>query len=91
MAGGRPTKYEDLDLTKVKKVASKGWTDMEMADFFDVDRSTWYRWKGKHEEFCDSLKEWKAEADARVERSLYERACGYSHPEGMSQSRDRLA
>lgn len=79
--GGRPTKYKDVDLEKVKLLAAKGWTDAEMAEFFDVDPSTWHRWKGKYEEFCESLKNWKEEADQRVERSLYERANGYSHPE----------
>src|SRR5690606_5859616 len=31
-----------------------------------------------HEEFCQALKEAKAEADRRVEASLYHRAVGYS-------------
>lgn len=79
--GGRPSKYKDVDLSMVEKLAKKGWTDVEMSDFFCVNIATWHRWKGKHEEFCDSLKDWKVEADKRVERSLYERACGYSHPE----------
>lgn len=78
---GRPSKFTHLDLAKVKVVAGKGWTDDEMADFFEVHRATWYRWKAEFEEFCDALKEWKDEANARVERSLYERALGYSHPE----------
>lgn len=78
---GRPSKKDGLDLRQVEKVARKGWTDAEMADFFGVDRATWYRWKAEDEKFCDALKSWKAEADARVERSLYERACGFSHPD----------
>lgn len=78
---GRPSKYESLDLAKVEKLAKKGWTDQEMADFFEVDRATWYRWKGTYDEFCDSLKQWKDEADEKVERSLYELATGYSHPD----------
>lgn len=78
---GRPSKFDSLDLDKVRKVASKGWTDAEMADFFEVTEQTWNNWKLAHEDFFESLKEWKAEADLRVERSLYERAIGYSHPE----------
>lgn len=77
MPGGRPSKFEDIDLDKVKALAVKGWTDIEMADFFDVHIATWYRWKGAHEEFCEALKDWKEDSDARVERSLYERAMGY--------------
>ena len=77
----RPSKFSDLDLEKVQALAVKGWTDNEMSAFFDLDRSTWYRWKNKHPEFCDALKDWKKEADEKVERSLYERATGYSCPE----------
>ena len=79
--GGRPSKFTDLDLDKVKVVALKGWTNDEMAAFFDVHRSTWYQWMIDFPKFSDALKEWKAGADERVERSLYERAMGYSHPE----------
>lgn len=81
MPAGRPSKYNDLDLTKVQKLANKGWSDVEMADFFGVDESTWTRWKQKHPDFRTSLKDWKTEADSRVERSLYERAMGYTHKE----------
>lgn len=79
--GGRPSKYEKIDLKQVEMAARKGWTDEEMCEFFGVVRSTWYEWKLKHKEFSDSLKEWKEEANSRVERSLYERAMGYSVPE----------
>lgn len=79
--GGRPSKFGDLDYRQVERLAVKGWTDAEMCEFFGVDISTWTRWKQKDEKFRTVLKDWKAEADARVERSLYERACGYSHPE----------
>jgi len=81
MPGGRPSKYDSLDLDKVSILAKKGWIDVDMAAFFEVDVATWYRWKVKHPEFCDTLKDWKQEADERVERSLYERATGYSCPE----------
>jgi hypothetical protein len=77
---GRPSKRDGIDLEQVEKLARKGWTDLEMAEFFGMDVRTWYRWKGSDPEFCQALKEWKDEADSRVERSLYERANGYSHP-----------
>jgi hypothetical protein len=35
-------------------------------------------WKAQHPDFLGSLKAGKEEADARVERSLYSRAVGYS-------------
>lgn len=81
MPRGRPSKFNKIDLEAVRKLAIRGWTDDEMADFFGVARSTWSEWKEKQGEFRDALKDWKEEADARVVRSLYERATGYSHPE----------
>ena len=77
---GRPSRRAALDLAQVEKLARRGWTDEEMAEFFGVSDRTWYRWKADDEQFCQALKEWKDEADARVERALYERALGYSHP-----------
>ena len=77
---GRPSKRDGIDLEQVEKLARKGWTDLEMAEFFGMDVRTWYRWKGSDPAFCQALKGWKDEADAKVERSLYERAKGYSHP-----------
>ena len=77
MPGGRPSKFDGVDMEQVKMLVSKGFTDAEMAKFVGVNLSTWTRWKQKHKEFCISLKDWKASADRKVERSLYERACGY--------------
>lgn len=78
---GRPSKKATLCLKSVERLARKGWTDEEMAEFFGVVRSTWCKWKAEDPAFSDALKEWKDEADARVERSLYERAIGYEHPD----------
>jgi hypothetical protein len=52
-----------------------------MADFFEVEVRTIYRWKHDHEEFCQALKSAKEAADERVERSLYQRAIGYEQDE----------
>lgn len=78
---GRKSKFGTLDPDQVSALASRGWTDKEMASFFGVTEQTWNNWKKKSPEFFASLKEAKAVADEKVERSLFERACGYSHPE----------
>jgi len=78
---GRPSKFDGIDMKQVEALAKRGWTDAEMAGFFRVAKSTWHLWKTEHPEFSDSLKDWKPEADARVELSLYERAIGYKHVE----------
>lgn len=77
----RPTKYKDEYVAQAEKLCKLGATDIEIADFFDVDVRTLYRWKGEHDEFCQSLKAGKDVADERVERSLFSRANGYEHDE----------
>ena len=79
--GGRPSKFDKVDLKQIEKLAKKGWTDAEMADFFDVTEQTFNNWKIAHPEFFESLKSWKDEYDYKVERSLAERAVGYSNKE----------
>jgi hypothetical protein len=44
-----------------------------------IPRRTLQRWAAKYPEFRDAIKLAKAAADDRVERSLYERACGYHY------------
>ena len=41
-------------------------------------RSPIWRWRAKHEEFCNAVKAGKEAFDDRVERSLAQRAIGYS-------------
>jgi hypothetical protein len=73
---GRPSGFDKLNLDQVRMLALKGWTDREMADFFSVTEQTWNNWKNAHPAFFESLKDWKAEADHKVEQSLYQRAIG---------------
>jgi DNA-binding NarL/FixJ family response regulator len=77
----RPSKFKQEFIAQAEKLCKLGATDMEMADFFEVEVRTLYRWKAENEEFCQALKVGKEEADDRVERSLYARANGYEHDE----------
>lgn len=79
--GGRPSKYEDVDLEHVAKMVRSGMTDEQLAAALDVTRATIHNWKTNHKEFFDTLKENKPLSDGNVVRSLYERACGYEHYE----------
>ena len=76
--GGAPTEYEPKYAEHAEKLCRLGATDFELADFFGVSTRTIYRWKAAHEDFCQSVKAGKELADDRVERSLYNRAVGYS-------------
>ena len=68
-------------LSQAKFLTRRGCTDKDLAEFFKVNVDTIHEWKKVHPEFSDSIKEGKHEADTVVERSLYERAKGYAHPE----------
>jgi hypothetical protein len=77
----RPSKYDKVDWTVVEKMYRFGFTDLEVCKVIGIDKSTLTKWKQKKPEFFTSLKDWKKDADEVVERSLYERATGYSHPD----------
>lgn len=79
--GGQPTKYRAVFCRQAEKLCLLGATDPELADFFGVCRATINNWKKAHPRFLDALKGAKNDADTRVERSLFERAIGYEHPE----------
>lgn len=81
MTAGRPTKFKDEFIAQARKLCALGATDIEVADFLEVDVRTIYRWKADNAKFCQSLKTGKEIADDRVERSLYARANGFEHDE----------
>lgn len=74
---GRPSKYQVAFAKQAEKLCQIGATDIEVADFFEVDVRTVYRWKHEHEAFCQALNAGKDKADDRVINSLYQRAVGY--------------
>jgi hypothetical protein len=77
---GRPTLYKPEYDTIAERMALLGATDVQLSDAFGVSEQTLNAWKLAHPNFLESLKRGKDEADAKVARSLYERALGYSHP-----------
>jgi hypothetical protein len=81
MAAGRPSKYKVEYAKQAAKLCKLGATDAQLADFFQVSVSTVNLWKVEHKDFSESIKVPKAEADERVEQSLYRRAMGYEHDE----------
>ena len=81
MAKGRPTKYKDEYARMARKACLMGATNDDLAELFDVATSTIHEWRDNHEDFSDAIKQAKVESDAQVERALFERATGYSHPE----------
>jgi hypothetical protein len=52
---------------------------VEIANAFNVSERAFNEWKRLHPKFVQSLIDGREKADAKVARSLYERARGYSH------------
>ena len=78
---GRPSKYPEIDLGMIRKLAELGMTNEEIAYILGIAPSTIYEYQKEHPEFSESLKKGKAVADEKITRSLYERALGYYHKE----------
>ena len=81
MPAGQPTSYKEKYNEQARKLCLLGATDKILADFFGVCEATINNWKNEHPKFLESLRAGKEIADANVANSLYQRACGYSHPE----------
>lgn len=64
-----------------KNLCLLGATDVELAGFFDVALTTLNNWKKKNTEFRDAMKAGKLAADAKVAKSLYQRAVGFTQQE----------
>jgi hypothetical protein len=76
---GRPSKYEDRFAVMAALHAAKGATDQDLADLFSVSKPTIWHWYRTYPAFGEAVKSAKALVfDARVERSMAERAIGYS-------------
>lgn len=75
---GRPRTYQDKFAEQAAKLCALGATDEDLADFFNVNIRTVKRWMVEFPEFCHAVKTAKEEANDRVERSLYQRAVGYT-------------
>lgn len=77
---GQPTKYKPEFAKQAKKLCELGATEQDLGEFFGVDRRSITNWKLTQAAFSDALKVGKSTADDAVERSLYNRAIGYSYP-----------
>ena len=89
---GRPSSYKDEYAEQAAKLCKIGATDYELADFFNVDTRTIYRWKHEHPAFCQSIVAAKEMADERVERSFYNRCVCllYTSPSPRDLSTSRM-
>lgn len=75
----RPTKYKAEYPAQAAKLCKLGATDKDLAEFFGVSESTLNLWKLRYPKFSEAIKRSKDEMDALVERSLFQRAIGYTY------------
>lgn len=79
---GRPSVYDPASCPAIaRKLRGEGKTLQDIAESLGVARSTFDEWRKVYPEFSSALEEGDRDADDRVERSLFERAVGYTHPE----------
>ncbi len=76
---GRPTRYRPQYAELAFNYCLLKATDDELARFFDTGRTVISDWKKRYPEFLDAVKRGKEQADARVAKSLFERAVGYQY------------
>lgn len=78
---GRPSTYRAIYAEQVQAFCLLGADDAKLCELFEINESTLTRWKQRHPEFRQAIKEGKEVADANVASALYMRAVGYSHPD----------
>lgn len=78
--GRPPFKINNFFPSQLETLASLNLTDKQICQVLEISESSLTLYK-KDERIINALKKGKEISDARVERSLFERAMGYSHPE----------
>ena len=88
---GRPTKYDPKFAQIAASMCALGATDRDLAEAFGVTTVTVWNWQATHAEFFNALRVGKGTPDDKVERSLYQRAVGYTfHTEKIFHHRGKI-
>lgn len=74
----RVRKYRDDFPEIAYSLCLVGYTNEDLARYFEVSIATISYWMREHEEFNKKVNAAKDIADAKVAKSLFERACGYT-------------
>jgi len=81
VGGGRPTKSKSVDYDLITRLYEQGCSDLQVAGIIGVATASIHNWKKSDKKFLDALKKAKISPDDRVQRALFERAIGASHPD----------
>jgi hypothetical protein len=80
--GGRPSTYSpELHNPLCFELFSEGKTMAEVAKDLGINLATLYEWQKTFPGLADAIKRAKESVDAKVEASLFKRACGYQQPD----------
>ena len=79
MPRGRPTRYRPEYANQARQAYQLGACDEDIARFFEIDISTFYRWRVRHADFAAACVIGREFADNRVEMSMYQRAIGFEY------------
>lgn len=78
---GRPSDYRPEFAEQAYRLCLLGFTRKQLAEYFEVDERTIYRWQAEQPEFCQSLYKGGSQADAEVAMALFHRAKGIAVPD----------
>lgn len=78
------TKYKNEYAEQAYRLCILGYTDDDLAKYFEVVEKTINNWKEQFPDFLQSLKRGKEEADCDIAFSLYNRAKGMSYIEQVA-------
>lgn len=78
---GRPTDFREEYIDHAKKLCLLGFTNVQIAEVFDITEPTLYRWQLANPELRIAMNTGKAIADAEIANSLYNRAKGMVLPD----------
>jgi hypothetical protein len=76
---GQPTSCKPEYIELAHNYCLLGATNEVLGDFFGVTSRTVDNWTATHPDFADAVYRGRAVADARVVRTLFDHACGFSH------------
>lgn len=78
---GRPSGYTDDICQQYYRLCLLGMPDDKIANFFGVSIETMVYWKQTQPEFSQAAKLGRELAAGKTVSKMFDRACGYEHPE----------
>lgn len=81
---GARSKFRPEMVEQSRKLFAAGFTVPEVAAFFEVDKTTFNRWRVAHPELDDAVRLGREPANERTKLSLYALANGYDYEEEVA-------